>query len=154
MGHEVQFLEDDGNAGCLGRARAGESDRLAFEENVSGIRRQDARQNVHQRGFASAILPEQCVEPAPLNGDVHVIQGADAGKRLGDAARFQPGVRLDEMSGEQVHGGVTTMVRTGMTLSGFRSVSSSSISAQPANVICAPTLAWVFNPGSTWVSTR
>ena len=58
---------------------------------VIGAGRIDARQHLHQRRFAGAVLADDGVDLAFLDAEVDVRQRLDAGKRLGDAAHLQNG---------------------------------------------------------------
>ena len=57
--HEVEFLEDRGDAARLRVARAGEMRRRAIDEDFAVVRRDDAGQHVHQRRLAGAVFAEQ-----------------------------------------------------------------------------------------------
>ena len=61
----------------------------------------NAGENVHQRGFACAVLPQQRVDLTGVQGQVHVFIGDDAGKALGDAAHFQQGLLFHRLSSLQ-----------------------------------------------------
>src|SRR5258708_15099153 len=89
MRNEIQFLIDNGNAGSLRFARALETDRPAIEQNVTVIRRKDARQDTHQGGLARAVLAEQRIQPPALDGDARALQGFYSWERFGNATCFE-----------------------------------------------------------------
>ena len=66
--HEVELLEDRGDAGGLRGARVGEAHRLAVDPHLAGVGRDDAGEDVHQRRLAGAVLAEQRMNLARLAG--------------------------------------------------------------------------------------
>src|SRR5581483_11647584 len=61
-------------------------------------------QNFHQRGFSCAVLPQQRVDFARIDGQRDVVEGAHAGILLADMAHLQHGRRdsCRQMSGHAV----------------------------------------------------
>ena len=51
----------------------------------------DAGQDLHQGRLAGPVLAADGVDLASLDGDRHVLQGLDAGERLGDGLHLQNG---------------------------------------------------------------
>ena len=70
---------------------AGEPALLALEDDLAlvGAVRVDAREHLHQRRLAGAVLAADGVDLARLDREVDVAQRLDAGERLGDAAHLQ-----------------------------------------------------------------
>ena len=89
VGHLVEFLVDRGDAGVLRLPGCGEVDRLALEDHLAAIARIDACQDLHQGGFAGAVLADQHVDLAPAHVEVHVGERQHAGEALGDPAHLQ-----------------------------------------------------------------
>ena len=64
-------------------------DRLAVDEDLALVRLQQPVQDVHQRRLAGAVLAEQGVDLAWLDGQVDVVVGDQVTEALGDAAQFE-----------------------------------------------------------------
>jgi hypothetical protein len=73
-------------------ARAGERHRLAAHQQAARIGRVDAGEHEQQRALAGAVLADDGVHLAALDGEVHAVQSA--GAREGLAEPFQ-GDRCD-----------------------------------------------------------
>src|SRR5690348_6117818 len=54
-----RFLMNDADAELRGFLRRGDDDRRAIENDRAAVRRVHARQNLHQRRFAGAVLADQ-----------------------------------------------------------------------------------------------
>ena len=64
-------------------------DWLAADDDLALIRLVEAVQDVHQGGFAGAILPQQGMDLALLEGQVDMIIGQHTGETLGDVRAVQ-----------------------------------------------------------------
>ena len=76
--HHVQLLVNDDDARLLGLLRAVELNFLALVGDGAGILGVDAREHLHQRGLAGAVLAHQRVYFAPANLQIDVIQRVHA----------------------------------------------------------------------------
>jgi hypothetical protein len=88
VGQQRHFLEDSGYAGGQCFARIGEEDLLAGLANFPQIGSMHARQNLHQRRFASAILAHQGVDRSGFESQRNAIHGKVAAERLHDVVHF------------------------------------------------------------------
>ena len=66
-------------------------DGLAVEQDLALVRGEQPVQDVHERALAGAVLAEQGVDLARLDGQVDAVVGDDAGEALGDAAHLEGG---------------------------------------------------------------
>ena len=89
--HQRKLLVDDDDALAFAVVDAFEVAFLAAIDDLAviGAGRIDARQHLHQRRLAGAVLADHGVDFALLDAEVDVRQRLDAGKRLGDAAHLQ-----------------------------------------------------------------
>ena len=106
--HEVELLEDRGDAGRLGLARAGEAHRRAVDRGSSpSSGAMHAGEDVHQRRLAGAVLAEERVDLAGLQVEVDAAQRLDAAEALLDAAHLEerlshgPGTRTTRGGGRR-----------------------------------------------------
>ena len=83
--NQVQFLMDDGNAAGLSLTGGADLHRLAINADGTAVAAVYPAENLHQRGFAGAVLPHQGVDFAAGNGKVDLFQHADRAKSLADA---------------------------------------------------------------------
>ena len=80
----VELLVDDGHA-CGLRLLGGEvAIRLALDFHVAAVAGVDAAQDLHQRGFARAVLAQKRHDLAASQLEIHMVQRLHAGKRLAD----------------------------------------------------------------------
>ena len=63
--------------------------RLAVDEDLALVRLEQAVEDVHQGRLAGAVLAEQGVDLAGLDGQVDVVVGDQVTEALGDAAQFE-----------------------------------------------------------------
>ena len=77
VGGQRQFLVDDGNAPVAGLVRVGKADRPAVQDDLPGGGLDHARQDLHQRRFARAVLAEQGGDLAAMDVEVHALQRVD-----------------------------------------------------------------------------
>jgi len=82
---------DDVNAECAGLARRGELHAFALEEEHAIARPLDATQNLDERGFACAILPDQRMHLGWLDGKVDTDQRSRTRITLADASGGEDG---------------------------------------------------------------
>ena len=89
VGKDHRLLVDRGNPVHLGIYRMLDRDRLAVEQDGALIGLVDARHNLDQRRFASAIFAQQRVNFTPVKGQRNILQRLGHIKALGDALHFQ-----------------------------------------------------------------
>ena len=70
--------------------------RLAVDEDLALVRLQQPVEDVHQGRLAGAVLAEQGVDLARLDGEVDVVVGDQVAEALGDAAQFESQRNLPE----------------------------------------------------------
>src|SRR5262249_21734731 len=61
----------------------------AVHDDLATVRLQKAVEDVHQGGLACAVLAQQRMDLAGLDGEVDVIVGDQTTEALGDAAQFE-----------------------------------------------------------------
>ena len=89
-GNEREMLEHHPDARRDGGARRMKDDRLAVEEDLSGIGLLDAEQDLHQRRLAGAVLADHGVDRAGRDGKIDVLVGVNAARiGLVDPAGFE-----------------------------------------------------------------
>ena len=93
------MLEHHADAEPARGARIGDAHRRAVEEDLPLVGREDAVDHLDEGRFAGAVFAEQRMDFAGLDGQVDIVVGAHAGKRLADADELQPqgsfGIHLD-----------------------------------------------------------
>ena len=89
VGNERKLLEDADNAGAVGGGRRIESDFRPVEHDASGVRRDDAGQDLDQRRLARAVLAENGVNAAREHGEIRVGERPHAAIALGYALHAQ-----------------------------------------------------------------
>ena len=91
VGHQRQFLVDNNDAQALAVLDVVEAAFLALKDDIPliGAKGIDAAENVHQRGFARAVLAADGVDLAFFDFDVHLVQRFHAGEDLGDVLHFE-----------------------------------------------------------------
>ena len=89
--HQRKLLVDDDDAHVFAVVDAFEVALLAAIDDLAviGAGRIDARQHLHQRRFAGAVLADHGVDLAFLDAEIDVRQRLHAGERLGDVAHLQ-----------------------------------------------------------------
>jgi hypothetical protein len=85
----AEHLIDDANPERLGMARVARLDRIPIEENPPVVAGVGSAQNLHQRGFTSAILTEQYMHFPGSDTEVHSIERLHAGKALRDPSDLE-----------------------------------------------------------------
>src|SRR5262249_28785424 len=83
--HEVELLEDGGDARGLRGARVGEAHGRAVDPHFAGVRFDDPGKNVHQGRLAGAILAEQRMDFAAAEIEVDAANRLDAAETFDDA---------------------------------------------------------------------
>ncbi len=89
-GHEHEVLVDHPDAGVDGGGRVVEDALLAVDEDLARIRLVQARQDVHERRLAGAVLAEEAEDLATVGRDRDLVVGQDARELFGDVAQFEP----------------------------------------------------------------
>ena len=89
--HQRELLVDDHDPDVLAVADAAEVHRLAVVDDLAVVAagRVDAREHLHQRGLAGAVLTADRVDLAAADVEVDVLQRLDPGEGLGDGAHLQ-----------------------------------------------------------------
>src|SRR5690606_39237326 len=72
----------------LGVARAAEAERLAVDQDLAARGLQVARQDLHQRGLARAVLAQQAQHAARLDLEVHAMQHLHRSEAARDVAKL------------------------------------------------------------------
>ena len=80
VGHHVQFLVDDADAGPLGLADVLKVDRLPEQDDLAAVPWINACQHLHQRGFTGAVLAHQGVDLTGAQLKADALQRVDTGK--------------------------------------------------------------------------
>ena len=83
------MLVDHADAAGDRVGRPGDGDRLAVEQDLARVGREQPVQDVHQRALAGAVLAEEGVDLAGPDEQVDAVVGDDAGEALGDAAHLE-----------------------------------------------------------------
>jgi hypothetical protein len=86
--HEREVLVDHPDAGGDGVPRRVELPARAVDDYVARGRLVQPVEDVHQRGLAGTVLPEQRVDGAALDGQVDVVVGEHTRKPLRDPLQF------------------------------------------------------------------
>ena len=84
--HELEVLVDHADAQVERVLRAADGDRTAVHLDLALVREIDAREHVHERGLAAAVLAQQGQDLAPVDVQIDLLVGRDAAEGLGDAA--------------------------------------------------------------------
>jgi len=66
-----------------------DGDRLVVDQDLAVVGLHEPVEHVHQRGLASAVLPQQGADLAGLDHQVDVVVGDQAAEALRDAAQLQ-----------------------------------------------------------------
>ena len=80
---QAQLLIDDADAELAGGLGGIDGQLLAIEEDAPGIGADHAGQNLHQRGFAGAVLAHHRVDGAGLDLQIHAVEGHHPAVALG-----------------------------------------------------------------------
>jgi hypothetical protein len=84
MGHEVQFLVDDADAGSLGLLSIVENNRFPLVIQGALIGTINPAENLHQRGFPRTVFPHEGMNFAPPQLKVYPIKRQNPGEPFGD----------------------------------------------------------------------
>ena len=87
--HKREFLEDHGNAELARIQRRFDLDFFAVMKQFAFIGNVSAAEHLHQRRFAGAVLAAQHMNFAGPDRKRYVVERADAGERLADAAQLK-----------------------------------------------------------------
>jgi hypothetical protein len=88
-GDEHEVLVHHADAGTHGVTRAREVLDVVVEQDLALVGLVQAVEDVHQRGLAGAVLAEQAVDLAGLDGQADVVVGGQRAESLGDAPQFE-----------------------------------------------------------------
>src|SRR5262249_58943661 len=94
--HQAEVLVDHADAALDGVAWGAQDDPLAGDANLAFVRAIEPAQDVHERGLAGPVLPEERQHFTRIDDEVDPGVGQRAGKDLDDAAE------LDERLGSSV----------------------------------------------------
>ncbi|MCY1226253.1 hypothetical protein D9M72_384800 [compost metagenome] len=86
-----EMLEHHGDAQVARIVRAVDRDWGPVEAHLAGIGPDGAEDDLHQRGFAGAVLAQDGVDLAGCDGEADVVVGNDARIALADMGKRQPG---------------------------------------------------------------
>ena len=92
VGGEREVLVDGLDAERAGLERRGDRHRPALEEDLAGVGRLDARQALHERALAGAVVADERDDLARVDGEVRAAQRAHAAEPLDDAAGLEQGL--------------------------------------------------------------
>ena len=87
--HQHEMLVDHADPGAHGVARVGDPDQFAVDADLPGVRPQQAKEHVHQRRLAGAVLAEEAVDLALFDGQVHLVIRDELAEALGDVDEFE-----------------------------------------------------------------
>ena len=96
--HEHEVLVDHADAGLDGAHGIVEDAFLAIDEDLAGIGLVQARQDVHERRLAGAVLAEQAEHLATVCLDRDLVVCEHAGKPFRDVAQLKPHGCLEEVA--------------------------------------------------------
>src|SRR5436190_1243790 len=91
MRDEIEFLVDGADADRLRVLRILNLDVLTVKNDLACAFLIGPAQNLHERGFARAVLAEKDMNLAASQIEVNVVQSHDAGERLPDVTHLQNG---------------------------------------------------------------
>ncbi len=83
------MLVDHPDAKCDGVLGTVDGDRPAVEEDLARVERGEAVDDVHQRRLPRAVLAQQSVDLAPIDGQVHSIVGSQPSVGLDDPPELE-----------------------------------------------------------------
>ena len=89
--NQLEVLVNHADAVCKCVLRRTDDDRLPVDEDLARIREIDARDHVHQRGLAAAVLTEDGEDLAAVDLQADVVVGDDAAEGLRDPAQLDGG---------------------------------------------------------------
>ena len=88
-GHEHEMLVDHADSRGHGIAGAGELHRLVVDEDLSPIGVVESVEDIHHGGFAGAVLTQQSVDLARLDGEIDVVVRHERSEHLGHPAKLE-----------------------------------------------------------------
>src|SRR5690606_24897749 len=88
-GHKHEVLVYHADAVPDGIRRAGDAHRLAVDPDLPFVRLVQAKQDLHEGAFASAVLAEQRMDLTRTHVEVHVVVSQHTGEALGDATHLK-----------------------------------------------------------------
>ncbi len=87
--HEHEVLVHHADAGRDRVARTADLHRLVVDQDLALVGLEQPVEDVHQRRLAGAVLAEQGMDLAGLDGQGYVVVGHEVAEALGDAAQFE-----------------------------------------------------------------
>ncbi len=72
--------------------------RAAFIQNFSAVRLQHAGEDIHECGFAGAVLSHHGMDLAPFDAKIDIAQSLHARKGLRESSRLQYGRHINALS--------------------------------------------------------
>ncbi len=87
--HEVLVHHAHAGSDCI--ARRVEINALTMNPDCAFAGLVEPGENIHKRGFARAVLAQQRMNFAALDGEIHLVVGNDAGEALGNTAHLDGG---------------------------------------------------------------
>ncbi len=87
--HQMKMLVHHANPGSQRVGRAANRHGMPLDANLAGIRAVHAEQDVHQRGFAGAVLAEQPQDFTMMEGEIDGSIGVHRAEALVDAAQLE-----------------------------------------------------------------
>jgi hypothetical protein len=108
VGNQREFLKDAHDAGLVGRRGRSEFDLAPVKQHAPFIGLDDARHDLDEGGFAGAVLAQNGVNLAGLDGQIRLLEGLDAAIALGGAlhteqrncARLHPAPQKTSAAGD------------------------------------------------------
>ena len=91
IGAQVDLLIHGGNAALHGLQRAGGGNGPALHGDLAAVLCVDAGQDLNQGGFSRAVFADQRVDFTGVQGEIHILQRADAGEVFTDSPHCQQG---------------------------------------------------------------
>jgi len=104
--HQVQFLMDHGDAMLERLARRAQLQRAAREQQLTGIRGDDPRDDVHERRLARAVFADQPVHRTPGDAQGNIIERHHTWKALARVSDLQQAA-IGGIRGDAVHGALS-----------------------------------------------
>ncbi len=89
VGEQRRLLVDHRDAGRLGLGGRAEVDVVTLEPERAAVALVDARHDLDQRGLAGAVLPDERVDRAGVDGQAARPQGTHGAERLGDVRQLE-----------------------------------------------------------------
>ena len=94
-----RILVEHADAVLDGILRRRRLDACPVEDDLAGVGSMEPREDLHQGGFAGAVLPEQAVQSSRFDGQVDAVVGANRSEVFVDVTQLEThvGRRLDDL---------------------------------------------------------